>query len=319
LITLDLAARVSTGSEMPDGTRGELSEPAGVVLLSAEDGLSDTIVPRLQAARAGTGRIVALTGLISDKGQERLPTVADLAAIEAAIGSVSARLVVIDPIMAYLGGTIDAHRDQDIRRALAPLAALAERTGAAILLVRHLNKSISPNALYRGGGSIGIIGAVRSGLLVARDPDDETGTRRVLVMTKSNLAAPAPSLLYQVEEADGIARIAWLGTTEHTATTVLSGPDDPAERSTLQEAQTFLQDLLAPGPLCAGDAKKAAQKAGFAARTMDRAKKALGIKSEKLGFGAGAEWVWVLPTDSASTTLAANPTKIANQTEERQY
>src|SRR5918997_427133 len=144
-LTLDLAARVSAGLELPDGGR---CGPAG----------------------ADNERIVALTMIGVGTRAERLVSLTqDLDAIEAAIGRVGAALVVIDPLMAFLTGKTDSHKDQDIRRGLAPLAALAERKGAAVLLVRHLNKSAGGNALYRGGGSIGIIGAARAGLVVAPD------------------------------------------------------------------------------------------------------------------------------------------------------
>ena len=205
-LTLDLAARVSAGLELPDGSR---CGPAGVVLLSAEDGLEDTIRPRLDAAGADTERIVALSMIGVGTRAERLVSLTqDLDAIEAAIRRVGAALVVIDPLMAFLTGKTDSHKDQDIRRALAPLAALAERTGAAVLIVRHLNKSAGGNALYRGGGSIGIIGAARAGLVVAPDPEDPE--RRILAANKHNLSGAAPSLVFRVEAApNGAARVAW--------------------------------------------------------------------------------------------------------------
>src|SRR5918997_1507363 len=134
-LTLDLAARVSGGQELPDGGR---CGPAGVVLLSAEDGLEDTIRPRLDAAGADTGGIVALSMIGVGTRAERLVSLTqDLDAVEAALGRGGAALVVIDPLMAFLTGKTDSHKDQDVRRGLAPLAALAERKGAAVLLVRH--------------------------------------------------------------------------------------------------------------------------------------------------------------------------------------
>lgn len=191
LLSLDLAARTSTARPMPDGAFSDLSDPAGVVILSAEDDLSDTIRPRLEAAGADLSRIVALTAA-HDTADTRLPMLSDLDAIRQAIVQVSAKLLIVDPLMAYLPGKVDSHRDQDIRRSLAPLASLAAETGVAVLVIRHLNKTEGKNALYRGGGSIGIIGAARSGLLVAKDPDDPDGERRILVPTKSNLAKLPP-------------------------------------------------------------------------------------------------------------------------------
>src|SRR5262249_8218950 len=182
LLSTDLAARISKARLMPDNTANDLRDPAGVVILSAEDDPSDTICPRLKATGADLSRIVLLAGL-RDSDSVRLPTLADLEAIRHAITLVNAKLVIIDPLMAYLPGRVDSHRDQDIRSSLAPLAALAAETGVAVLVIRHLNKTEGKNALYRGGGSIGIIGAARSGLLVAQDPEDEE--RRILAVTKS--------------------------------------------------------------------------------------------------------------------------------------
>jgi hypothetical protein len=185
-MTLDLAARVSSGKVFPDGAE---CEPAGVVLLSAEDGLADTIRPRLDAAGADTSKVLALATVPDEDGHDRLLSIPeDLALIEKGIRRVGARLVVVDPLMAFLSGDTNSHRDQDVRRALAPLAGLAERTGAAVLVVRHLNKAAANNPLYRGGGSIGIIGAARMAFVVGKDPQDES--RRVLASTKNNLAKP---------------------------------------------------------------------------------------------------------------------------------
>ncbi len=179
LVTLDLVARVSCGRELPGEPSGLVRPARGAVLLSAEDDLARTIRPRLDAAGADVQR-VAIVGLRERDGTTREPVIspADLREIEKAIAAVDAALLVIDPLVAYLPDTVNANRDQDVRRSLSPLADLGERTGAAIVAVRHLRKAGAENPIYRGGGSIGIIGAARAGLLVARDPDDPTGERR---------------------------------------------------------------------------------------------------------------------------------------------
>jgi putative DNA primase/helicase len=183
---LDVAARVSTGREFADGTRNEAG-PGGVVILSAEDALSDTIKPRLEAAGADLERIASLAMLPDGSGHERLLSIPeDLQHLETEIQRMEAKLVIVDPLVAFFSKKVDSHKDQDVRRALAPLAAVAERTGAAVQLVRHLSKGEGKNPVYRGGGSIGIIGAARIGSLVAKDPKDEE--RRVLAPVKNNLA-----------------------------------------------------------------------------------------------------------------------------------
>jgi hypothetical protein len=288
-VTLDLAARVSAGMELPNGGR---CGPAGVVLLSAEDGLADTIRPRLDAAGADTERIVALSTMAEGTAAERtISLTQDLGTVERDIRCVRAALVVIDPLMAFLSGKTDSHKDQDIRRALAPLAAMAERTGAAVLIVRHLNKSAGGNTLYRGGGSIGIIGAARSGLVVAQDPEDPE--RRILAANKHNLSKAAPSLAFRVETApNGAARVAWDGTSGLSAGDVLKEPEDPERMSMLSEARAFLLEELADGPMAAELTKKDARSVGVSERTLKRAKRELGVKSRKEGDGS---WSWMLP------------------------
>jgi hypothetical protein len=300
-VTLDLAARVSAGMELPGGGR---CGPAGVVLLSAEDGLADTVRPRLDAAGADAERIVALFTAADRNGTERtISLTQDLDIVERAVDRVGARLVVIDPLMAFLSGKTDSHKDQDIRRALAPLAALAEWTGAAVLIVRHLNKAAGGNTLYRGGGSIGIIGAARAGLVVAPDPEDPE--RRVLASNKHNLSRAAPSLVFRVATApNGAARVAWGGTSNLSAGDILKEPVDPEQRSAFSEAKQFLSKELADGRVAAELVKKDARAAGVSERTLKRAKRALGVGSEKEGDGT---WSWVPPDEGAEGGQAPTP------------
>ncbi|MGI9048030.1 MAG: AAA family ATPase [Rubrobacteraceae bacterium] len=294
-LTADLTARVSSGGSWPDGTP---CEAGGVVLLSAEDGLADTIRPRLDAAGADSSKVLALAAVPDGEEGERLLSIPqDLSLIEQGIRRVKAALVVVDPLMAFLGSDVDSNKDQHVRRALTPLAALAERTGAAVLVVRHLNKASGGNALYRGGGSIGIIGAARSGLLVAKDPQDDS--RRVLAPQKSNLSEPAPSLVFTLEAADnGAVRVSWRGESTLNASKLLSAPADEEGRSAQAEARDFLTDLLEAGPVPSDEVQKEARAAGIAESTLRRAKSSLGVKAEREGEPGkrgGGRWVWTLP------------------------
>jgi putative DNA primase/helicase len=240
--SLDLAARVSTVRPMPDGTASDLSEPAGIVLLSAEDDEEDTIRLRLEVAGADLERIVKIRAIRDSQG-EHFPSLFDLDAIRQAIETIVAKLLIVDPLMAYLPATCNAFRDQDIRRALASLAALAAETGVAVLVIRHLNKNEGGKALYRGGGSIGIIGAARSGLLAAKDPDDEE--RHILTVTKSNLAKIPPSLAYRIGVTDAdVTYIIWEGQSGQTAATLLAQSADGEGRPALEEAKEFLREEL---------------------------------------------------------------------------
>src|SRR5215216_945193 len=213
-LTLTIAAKVTTGSPFPDGTR---PERADVILLSAEDDIGDTIRPRLEAAGADLSRCWVLPDIHPVVPPEAKPEAprppelpADLDALEGMVKDKAAALVVIDPLMAFLSGQINAHVDQDVRKVLAPLGYMASRTGAAVVVVRHMNKG-QGSALYRGSGSIGIVGAARAGLLVAPDPDDEG--RRVLAVSKSNLGPKTSSLAYKIieDERYKVARVVWDG------------------------------------------------------------------------------------------------------------
>jgi len=299
--TLDLAARVSVGEVFPDGAE---CEAAGVVLLSAEDGLRDTIRPRLDAAGADVTRILALATVPDENGHDRLLSIPeDIPLIEKGIERVGARLVVVDPLMAFLSGETNSHRDQDVRRALAPLAGLAERTGACVLVVRHLNKAPGNNPLYRGGGSIGIIGAARMAFVVGKDPQDDN--RRVLATTKNNLARPPRSLMFTLEEAEsGAVRVNWLGESEVSAKDLLATPQDQEHADARSEAVEFLNDVLADGPMPASDIIRDAEDAGIAEKTLRRAKKHLGVMAYREGEagkrGAG-RWLWKLPVAALVT------------------
>ena len=299
-IALDLAARLTLGNPMPDGSKPAMA--GGVVVLSAEDGASDTIRPRLEAAGAALQWVGIVEGVAYPDGTEDLVTLPDhLEAVRGAIAAITARLVIVDPLAAYLGGGVNTHRDHHVRRALAPLHQLAGETGAAVLISRHLNKSLGGSAMYRGGGSIGIIGAARSALLAALDPDDagspEEERRRVLAVVKSNLCKRAPSLSYRMVEADnGAVRIEWLGQSQHRADALVAVPADDEERTAVEELREYLRGVLADGPRPAADLlRDALRQFGVTERTVRRARAALGVVVDREGFGPGSRVLWSLP------------------------
>jgi AAA domain len=299
-LTLTITAKVTTGSPFPDGTRPERGD---VILLSAEDDIGDTIRPRLEAAGADLARCWVLPDITPHVSAEEKPQPprppelpADLDALEGMVKDKGAALVVIDPLMAFLSSQIDSHKDQDVRKVLAPLGYMASRTGAAVVVVRHMNKG-QGSALYRGSGSIGIVGAARAGLLVAPDPDDEG--RRVLAVSKSNLGPKASSLAYRIVEDERykVARVVWDGASKHTAADLVRPRVDEDEAPALAEAMRVLKEILADGPLAAGNVKRMAATAGVAERTLQRARHALGVTARRQGFGPGGHYVWSMPAD----------------------
>lgn len=294
-LTLDLAARVTNGSMMPDDTASDLEGPADVLVVSYEDGLGDTIRPRLETAAADLYRVHALSTLTDGQGNPRPPYLPqDLNIIERIVRTLNVKLVVIDPLMAALSRDVRSNGDQEIRTVMTPLAAVAERTGAAVLVVRHLNKSEGTQAIYRGGGSIGIIGAARAGLLVTRHPEDET--KRLLAVVKMNLGREAPALVYRLEEhSNGQPHLVWEGEASITANEALRmlSRDMFEPRSSLEEAREFLRTYLAAGERPASEAVNAGREQGISDRTLDRAKVGL-VESYRRGFSNNGIWYWRL-------------------------
>jgi hypothetical protein len=296
----ELAARISRGDPLPgDESLAAPAAPRGVLLFSAEDDVFDTIRPRIDAAGGDPQRIAAFIAVPNGTDTGRpfaLPR--DLPILEAIVQRLDVALVIIDPLVAFLRPGVSATSDQQVRHALGALKAAAERTGAAIVAVRHLNKSAGANPLYRGAGSIGIIAAARSGLLLAADPDDLE--RRILALAKGNLARPAPSLAFRLEDVPGatVARVVWDGESPWTATTLLQGPtadDGDSRRSVIDDARAWLRQTLASGPRPAIELRHDAAAHGFGEKTLYAARKAERITVSKERVPDG-RWFWMLAT-----------------------
>jgi hypothetical protein len=303
-VLLDLAARLSRGAPMPDGTGGMR---AAVTILSAEDNLADTIRPRLQVAGAELSRIHAVTAVRDDRTGNRPPIIpADLPMLLQVLEETESRLLILDPFVAFLGG-VDSRKDQDVRRCLHRLAEVAEHTGCAMLLLRHLAKGRASNVLYRGTGSIGIIGAARSGLLVARDP--ACGQQRVLAVTKCNLADTPPALRFTLEQVSpGACRIDWQGPCDFSAADLLAPAPAEEENDRLEEATLFLKELLDDGPMPADECLRRAGSLRIREKTLRRAKIRLHIRSIRENQGASCRWLWMLtpPTKSSPCPTSAS-------------
>jgi hypothetical protein len=280
-------------------TTGRYGEPARVLMANAEDGAAHVIVPRLAAAGADLARVELFT--VPDEHGERPFTIPDdVPRLEAHAGSTGARLVVVDPLNAHLSDATNAHRDHSTRRALAPLAGMAQRLGVAVVAVLHLNKAPGTNALHRVGGSIGLVGGARSVLLFARDPEDEEdGPRRALGHVKSNWSKLAGTSIYEHRETEVTVR----GTTVQSHRLVLVGEsaiegcellgadrDDPP--STKRErAVELLADTLADGAWRrAKEVEAAAARADIGRRLLYQAARDVGIERERNGFPAVAWW-----------------------------
>ena len=236
ILIYDIAARVTQGRGMYGSDQA--AAPGNVVLLQAEDTMDD-MWDRLEAAGADLDRVFVYGGT-----GDPIEFPRDIEWLEATIREQQARFVVIDPAMSFI--TVNANHYQAVQRALVPLAAMAQGTEAAVALVRHLNKSGGSNPLYRGSGSIGLIGAARSGLLVAIDPADPG--RRVLAQTKTNLGTMSDSLSFRPVERGGGVAVEWLGTSVHSARRLLEAGGAQSQ-SELEDAMYFLYAILANGTL----------------------------------------------------------------------
>jgi hypothetical protein len=309
-VALDLAARVTRSASMPDDTPGI---DGSVLLCTAEDSLAHTVRPRIEAAGGDIRRVYDVQAPVGADGDSRplvFPDDDELLCL--ALGQhPDVRLVIVDPLAAFLSAGVDAHKDQDVRRVLARLKKIATDAGVAILLIRHLNKAHGGQAIARGGGSIGIGGAARSILLVDADPE-APDAGRVLASVKNNLAAKPDSLRFHIATCDRGSRVQYDGQSRFTADELhAANGAGPEDRSAREEASEWLLHELAEGPKPARDLKRAARDDGVSERTLDRAKTTLGVTHQRHGFGAGGTVVWQLPASHTrhDPSILASPAK----------
>lgn len=299
-----IAATISTRGHWPCG---EGRAPLGnIIILSAEDGAADTIVPRLIAAGADLRRIHIVVAVRTEAGIHRgFNLQRDLNLLERKIAEIGdVRLIIIDPISSYLGKT-DSYKNTDVRGVLEPIGEMAERLRVAVLSVTHFSKgSAAPTkALHKFIGSIAFVAAARAAFVVLEDNSDKD--LRLLLHAKNNLAAQPQGLAFRLEQriiGEGIptSRIEWeqepVGI---TADEVLSAPaSSKRNNSAVEEAKFFLLELLADGPVLAKQVWSEADNVGLARATVNRAKKELGIKPGKIGMEGG--WAWSLPAADLS-------------------
>ena len=258
---MHLAAACTNGKLLPNM---EHMEPFNVIYQTAEDGLGDTVKPRLIEAGADLDRV-----LVIDDSDVQL-TLSD-ERIEKAIIENNARLVIIDPIQAYLGADVDMNRANEVRPIFMRLGQVAQRTGCAILLIGHLNKAAGMQSLQRGLGSIDIAAAVRSVMFIGKLKHDPT--MRILTHEKSSLAPPGVSLAFSLGDEGGFR---WVGEYDITADEMLSGIEPQRETKT-QQAKDLICTLLAGGKqVLSEDIDKAALERGIPGRTVRDAKRELG-------------------------------------------
>ena len=256
--------------------------------------------PRLEAAGADLTRVHFIEAVREADGRRGFDLQRDIALLQQALAELGdVVLIIIDPITAYMG-RIDTHRTSDVRAALAPLAALARDSRAAMIAVSHPSKSSSTEAMMKVTGSLAFVAAARAAYLIVKDKDDES--RRLFLPIKNNLGVDDSGFAYSVESVDlgnGIVAPRVVFEDERvyvTADEALSGPsgedDGDGGSSALGEAAQFLREVLAEGPLPAKVIFAMSEEAGIAKKTVRRAQERLQIKPKKAGYGG--QWMWDL-------------------------
>jgi putative DNA primase/helicase len=310
LVTLDLAARVSLGAVWPDEEAAGFKVPpdcfkverdlrkstASVLLLTAEDDLADTVLPRLAAAGANCSRIMAIPSIINPYGTGDAPADfilhRELVRMNQLLDHMpECRLVVVDPVSAYLTGS--ANSSAEVRRLLGPLAQLAQQRKLAVLAVSHLRKQ-GGAAIYRTLGSLAFVSSARAAWLIARDPSNRD--RRLMLPVKNNLAADDSGLAYTIE-TDGAGQpiVRW-------ETDPIDTPADEALRARVghprnerDDAIAWLRQKLSADPLPARQVQEEAEAHGIRLTTLRRAFRELDGEAIRLGNGEISGWLWRLP------------------------
>ena len=291
----EIAARLSQGQKLPG--MNKKPQPVTTLMLAMEDGAGDTIRPRLDGCGADVGRIFLV------KKDPRKPLRFDdvgLQTLKGEIERLGAKLVTIDPLNSYLPQDVRITDNAKMRQLIDCLALLAEQTGAAIVIVRHLNKG-SGNAITRGAGVMDTIGGCRSALMVANDPEDED--RHIVALSKHNLTGRAPSLAFRIKEE---GEFSWDGTSNLRADDLVAPQQSAEDRAALAEAIEFVKQELADGPVPTTILQQRAAKEKIADITLKRARDELGVvaKKAKKGEPYAPGWVCSLPEKKGDQTAA---------------
>jgi len=232
-------------------------EPFNVIYQTAEDGMGDTIKPRLVEAGADLSRVMVI-----DDTEEALTLSDDR--IEKAVRQNHVRLVIIDPVQAFIGADVDMNRANEVRPVFRKLGMIAEKTGCAIVLIGHLNKSSGTQSTYRGLGSIDIMAAVRSLIFIGKVRKDPT--TRVLIHEKSSLAPPGETMAFKLGDEEGFR---WVGAYEISADELLDGKEGKATETKLERGAKLIRELLADKKeISIRELDEKAKEQGISGRTM---------------------------------------------------
>ena len=281
---LAVAALLTNGKPMPETE--DTTEPMTVIYQTAEDGLADTIKPRLEEVGADCSKVIVI-----DESEQAL-TLSD-SRIEKAIIQTNAKLLILDPLQAYLGESVDMHRANEIRPIFKALANVAERTGCAILIIGHMNKASGTKGMYRGLGSIDIAAAVRSILLVGRDKENEN--TRIMAHIKSSLSPEGYPIAFELDKDSGFR---WIGFYDISVDDLLNGTRPDREQTKEMQALSLITEMLRENDLPCNEIYKRLTEYKISNRTVQNAKQSAEIRSYK----NGAVWYWSLSQGNNATT-----------------
>lgn len=306
-VAVALAATITNGGRWPDGSR---ASKADVLIWSGEDDYRDTLLPRLIACGGNPGRVQFVSSTYSDEGKRPFDPALDTPGLAKKIHDNPPGLLIVDPIVSAVTG--DSHKNSETRRALQPLVDLAKRLGVATLGISHFAKSSAGRLpVERVAGSLAFGAVARVVLAAVKMPEDDEHPR-VLCRAKSNIGPDGGGFGFDLKQVDipdhpGIrgSRLLWTGKVDGEAHEILGIADDLEDESR-SDAEAFLLEELRDGAVATKDLQKAAKGAGIGWRTVERAKKRLGIVAKKRSFGGG--WEWSMPHDEGdSATKTATP------------
>ncbi|MEG2514875.1 MAG: AAA family ATPase, partial [Bacteroidaceae bacterium] len=273
---LRIAAMLSMGEKLPcDDTE---HEPITIIYQTAEDGLNDTVKPRLLDAGADCSKIKVI-----DESSKSLTMLDER--IEQAIAETGARLIILDPIQAYIGAEINMNSANETRAVMSNLGAIADKYSCAIVLIGHMNKGSGNKSTYRGLGSIDFQAVARSVLVVGRVKDKPQ--IRVIAQSKSSLAPEGDSIAFELDKGTGFK---WIGKYDISVDDLLSGTQ---KENKSEVAESLLRELLKNEKLSQNEIMQSMKYENISKRTVDEVKKKIGIKSLKISD----KWYWELPKE----------------------
>jgi len=294
LLALYLAAVISRGDDWPDAKNAPGHEPGSIIILTAEDGIADTVRVRADEMKADVSRIKILEGVLPADSEELefLDIRKHLPLIENHVREIGdVRLIVFDPITAYLGN-LEGNKNVQIRSALGPLAAFSEKFNVATIGITHLNKDQAKKALYRALGSVAFTATARSVWLVQLDEDDPRKERRFFSPLKTNVCRNPTTLAFKIDGPIGLPKVTFEpNPVDRTSEELLADDETKEKYSATEEAKKWIPEALKDGRLSSNQLYKEAKENMISESSLKRAKRQM---SNVISYQEKRQWFWEL-------------------------